>query len=157
MRTSDWERPIRWHRLHSCLSLRDWRLHLRRSSAMFGGVHAEVDQTLRAAMEHHKAGRFRDAEALYRKVLSRDPQNADALHLLGVIAFQMNRPDMAAELIARAIQVDPSAAEFHKDMGNAMRGLGRIDDAVACQRRALELRPDFGEAHFNLGNLYQSQ
>ncbi len=48
--------------------------------------HLEPGAALRAAIQHHQAGRLGQAEALYRQVLQAQPQNPDALHLLGVIA-----------------------------------------------------------------------
>jgi Flp pilus assembly protein TadD len=56
-------------------------------------------------MERHKAGKLPEAEHLYRRVLRFDPDNADALHLLGVIASQLGRPAEAVELIAKAVAV----------------------------------------------------
>ena len=52
---------------------------------------ADTDGTtpmLNAAFAHHQAGRLDQAEALYKKALKEDPERADVLHLLGVIAFQ---------------------------------------------------------------------
>ncbi len=47
---------------------------------------AGYDPELSAGARHHEAGRFREAEQLYRRVLHRDPNNAEALNLLGVLA-----------------------------------------------------------------------
>ncbi len=74
------------------------------------------EQTLAAAMEHHRAGRLIDAERLYRSVCDADPKNARAFHLLGVVAHQLKRPD-AASLVGRAVTLDPDFAEAHNDRG----------------------------------------
>ena len=47
-----------------------------------------IDQAMQIALEHHRAGRLAEAEAIYRQVLARCPDHADALHLLGVLAGQ---------------------------------------------------------------------
>ena len=41
--------------------------------------------TLQSAIEAHKGGRFVEAEAAYRSVLQRQPDNADALNFLGML------------------------------------------------------------------------
>ena len=47
-----------------------------------------VYQTLQLAVSRHQAGNLADAEKLYRQVLAAEPNNSDAIHLLGVLAHQ---------------------------------------------------------------------
>jgi len=110
-----------------------------------------VDQVLRKALEHHQAGRLAEAEAIYRQVLARFPDHADALHLLGILATQTGRPDVAIELIGRAITVNPTVAEYHLNLGEAYRRSGQWDAAIASLSRSIELRPDDAEPHNTLG------
>src|SRR4051794_31073084 len=78
-----------------------------------------IEQTLQAAVDHHRAGRLAEAEALYLHVLGRQPQNATALHRIGIIAFQVGKMPEAVNLISRAIQIDPAAAQYYNDLGAA--------------------------------------
>ena len=112
---------------------------------------------MKSAWEHYRAGRPREAEQLARQAREQDPNNADALHLLGLLALVGQRPDIAADLLNHAIEIDSSVPEFHKDLGLAMRALGLLDEAITSERRAIELRPNFGEAHFHLGNFFQTK
>jgi tetratricopeptide (TPR) repeat protein len=57
-----------------------------------------------------------------------------------------------AEALYQAIRLRPSVAEYHGNLGNALRRLGRSQEAIANYRRALQRRPDFAEMHYNLGN-----
>jgi len=107
---------------------------------------------LQAAVGHHQAGRYAEAEQQYRQVLAADPQQADALHLLGVLAYQIGRADAAVPLIEQAIRLRPAAPAFRMNLGNALLALGRTTDAVASYREAAGLAPDDAEAHYNLGN-----
>jgi protein O-GlcNAc transferase len=111
-----------------------------------------TDQAMQLAIQHHQAGRLADAEKIYRQVLSQQPGNPGALHLLGVIALQAGRLDAAIELIRQAIAIKPADAGFHNDLGNALRGKGLLDEAVAAYRQVLRLRPGNAQAHSNLGN-----
>ena len=45
-------------------------------------------EPLATAVQHHQDGRVEEAEALYRQVLTNEPDNAEALHLLGVLLLQ---------------------------------------------------------------------
>ncbi len=112
-----------------------------------------VPELLAVAVGHHQAGRLPDAERIYRQVLAADPQQVDALHLLGVVAHQVNRHDVAAGFIQKAIALNPREADFHNSLGNAFKGLGRMDEARACHEKAIALRPQLWEGHCNLGNL----
>jgi protein O-GlcNAc transferase len=109
------------------------------------------------ALQHHAAGRLPEAEKLYHKVLRADPNHPDALHLLGVIAHQVGKNDIAAGLISKALDNRPNFAEAHYSLGLTLQKLGRLDDAVACFNKALAINPDYTKAHINLGALLQGQ
>jgi tetratricopeptide (TPR) repeat protein len=104
-----------------------------------------------SALQHHQNGRLEQAARIYRGILAADPNHADALHLLGVVAYQQGDPHRAIELIGRAIAVRPDAAAFHANLAEAYRAAGQPERAVACCRTALELQPDSPEAANNLG------
>jgi protein O-GlcNAc transferase len=110
-----------------------------------------------AALRHHQTGRLEEAERLYRQVLQTDPQHADALHFLGVIAHQRGRHEAALELLSAAITQNGRVASFHNNLGNVLKALGRLDEAVASYRRALTLKPESAEAHANLGSALYAQ
>ena len=106
---------------------------------------------MRAAAAHHQAGRLRDAEALYRRVLAAVPRHADALDLLGVVAWQSGHPAEALDLIGRAIAIDRRNPTYHLHCGLALVAAGRRADAIKSLRRAAKLAPDSEDAHYNLG------
>jgi protein O-GlcNAc transferase len=108
------------------------------------------EQTLAAAMAHHRAGRLTDAERLYRIVCDTDPKNARAFHLLGVVAHQLRRPD-AASYLGRAVTLDPDFAEAHNDRGVILAAGGLFADAISCFERAVALKSGYDEACNNLG------
>ena len=107
------------------------------------------EQTLAAAMAHHRAGRLAEAERLYRLVCDTDPTNARAFHLLGLVAHQLSRPD-AASLVGRAVTLDPDFAEAHNDRGVILAANGLFVDALPCFEKAVALKPGYHEARNNL-------
>src|SRR5271156_6350409 len=96
-----------------------------------------VDKVMQIAVEHHQAGRLSEAEQLYRQILARQPEHADALHLLGVIAHQVGRNDIAVDLIGRATALKPSYHEAHSNLGVALKESGKVAEAIAAHRRAI--------------------
>ena len=63
-----------------------------------------VEQLIAFALSHHQAGRFAEAEAIYRKILSEVPAHPLALDYLGVLALQTNRLELAAAILQQAIR-----------------------------------------------------
>ncbi len=98
---------------------------------------------------------MKEAESIYRQVLEIDPDQAEANHLLGAIACQDGRYEIAVQLISKSILITPDIAEYHSNLGAALEKLGRLDNAAASFHRAIALKPDFADAHGNLGNALQ--
>ncbi|HMD53421.1 MAG TPA: tetratricopeptide repeat protein, partial [Phycisphaerae bacterium] len=115
-----------------------------------------VQQALNAAIEHHQAGSLAEAEAIYRQVLARQPDNTDALHLLGMIAHQMGKNQDAQELITRAININPITAVYYNNLGNVFTALGKTNESLHAYRTAIEFEPNYADAHNNLGGSLQT-
>jgi predicted O-linked N-acetylglucosamine transferase (SPINDLY family) len=100
----------------------------------------------------HRQGRLEEAQAIYQRVLEKNPRDFDALHMLGLIAARLKNPSRAVELIGKAIAVNPLSAAAHSNLGASLKALQRLDAAVASYQRAIQLEPNTAEAHSNLGN-----
>jgi tetratricopeptide (TPR) repeat protein len=118
---------------------------------------SNIQDELSNALRHHQSGQLEQAARIYQSILDQQPDHADALHLLGVVALQQGNPPRAVELIGRAIAVNPSAAAFHCNLAEAYRALGELDRAAGCCQLALRLQPDYPEAANNLGLILQAQ
>ncbi len=116
-----------------------------------------IPQALQLALQHHQANRLQEAEQIYRQVLEVEPNNSDALHLLGVIAYQVKNYDVAVDLISQAIQINDTAPNFYNSLGNALSDQGKLEEALACYRQVLALVPNFAEAYRNLGVVFKNQ
>lgn len=106
------------------------------------------------ALRRHQDGQLAAAEAGYRAVLREDPAQPDALHLLGLIAYQTGQHQRAVELIGRAVALAPDLAAAHTNLGNALLALGRAAEAKEAQRRALALAPEDPQVLANLGTAH---
>jgi tetratricopeptide (TPR) repeat protein len=112
-----------------------------------------LSEAFAAALQLHRAGQTRQAEEICRRILKEEPQNAQALHLLGVLAQQAGRNDEALALLRRAIALCPDDADFHYNLGVVRQLLGRHHEAMASYHETLRLQPDHASALNNLGQL----
>lgn len=107
---------------------------------------ATVAEALALALDLHLAGRLTEAEELYRRILDAVPDQADALHLLGVLTGQRGEVDAAASLIGQAIAYNPAAAEYRVNLGDLLRRVGRLAEAAVQYLEALRLAPSRADA-----------
>jgi protein O-GlcNAc transferase len=107
--------------------------------------------TFQAATQWHQSGELQQAEAAYRQVLSLQPDQPDALHLLGILYYQTGRLEEAVALISQAIQIKPGQAAFHSNLGAVLQALDRLEEAITHYTQAVAFQPDHLQALFNLG------
>ena len=110
------------------------------------------EHQLERALSLHEAGDLQGASEIYEQMLARNPRDADALHLTGLVAHQSGQHTRAIGLISRAIEERPAAPRFHFNLGNALAALGQSRAAAAEFRRATELDPSHAAGWFNLGS-----
>ena len=110
-----------------------------------------------SAVAHFRAGRLEQAERACRDALMLDPNHADSLHLIGMIAFRVGRHDAALQLIGKALALNQSNADCHFNMAQVLRALGRLDEAAAHLTQATVLKRDYIAAHLNLADVFMQQ
>lgn len=115
----------------------------------------DIQHILDIAIYHHLAGRLPDAERFYKKVLQANPDQPKALQLLGVIAHQVGKNDVAIDLISKALTINPDYDEAHNNIGNVYLELGRLDEAINSYHRCLRANPRYVKAYNNLGTALQ--
>ncbi|MCP5080852.1 MAG: tetratricopeptide repeat protein [Alphaproteobacteria bacterium] len=103
------------------------------------------------AVREQQSGNLTDAEERYRSILAREPQNIDALHLLGTLLWSRNKSSVEAlGLVLQALQLRPDAPVIRHNYASMLTATGHFDEAVRSYRRAIALKPDYAEAYFNL-------
>lgn len=135
------------------------KAHGKRSGAQHGNpaIPAQVAQALRLAMQAHQAGKIEDAAKRYRAILAVAPQQADALHYLGVAQFQLGHHQDALTLIAAALKLVPDYVDARNNLGNVLKECGQLAEAEVAYKAVLAARPDFLSAHNNLGVVLAAQ
>src|SRR5262245_59949903 len=110
-----------------------------------------MSNDLNTAISYHQRGLLDQAVPVYQALLAQNPNHADALHLLGVVALQRGQPARPAAHIGRAVSLHPGVAAYQANLAEVYRALGQHEQAVECCRLALQLRPHFPEVANNLG------
>jgi predicted O-linked N-acetylglucosamine transferase (SPINDLY family) len=116
-----------------------------------------TEQALEAAVQKHQEGRLAEAQALYQQVLAQQPDQPDALHLLGVLFYQLGRPDAALEQIRRAVALNPAAPDYQINLGEILSATGRLDEAIVAYGTAARLAPRSPVAHNGLSTAFFAQ
>ena len=75
-------------------------------------------ELLQQGLDHHHAGRAREAADRYQRVLRSNPMQPDALYLLGVLSHQTGNQEAAIELTRRAIRVAGEQPRLHEILGS---------------------------------------
>ncbi len=90
------------------------------------------------------------AQLRCEEALEREPEQADALHLMGLMAHRLRDLPFATEYFERSIQARPGDAVFHNNLGSVLVDSGRTEEAAVVFRQALALDPGSRAARANL-------
>jgi tetratricopeptide (TPR) repeat protein len=103
------------------------------------------------AEQKRRAGFLGDAEDFSRRAVESQPENAEAIHNLGLVAHQSGKSHEAIAHLRRAIALAPDHALYHANLGEMCRLAGLTDEAISEGRRAVEINPNYPGALSNLG------
>jgi predicted O-linked N-acetylglucosamine transferase (SPINDLY family) len=112
-------------------------------------------EALTLAVQQHQSGHLAEAEKIYRAVLQAEPQQVDALRLLGVIALQRGQYEPAITLIRQALHHKPDDAAAYHNLGAALQAQQRLTEARDAYQQAVHHKPDYAEAYNDLGIVLQ--
>jgi predicted TPR repeat methyltransferase len=105
-----------------------------------------------AVLAHHQEGRLEQAEAGYRRLLDAHPDDADALHFLGMLRYQQRQLEEGIRLIRRSLELAPRNAHAWNNLGNVLAADRQEEAAVEAYLRALSIDFEIAQAWQNLGS-----
>jgi predicted O-linked N-acetylglucosamine transferase (SPINDLY family) len=114
-----------------------------------------VFNLLGQGFSHHQQNRLEEAEGFYRKALSFEPNNFDALQLLGVLLAATGNYLEATKLLNHAVTVNNNDPIVFNNLGVALKELSQKDLALENYNRAIELNPAYAEAYLNRANVFK--
>ena len=98
-----------------------------------------------------QAGRFPEAAQIYREVLARAPEHAEAMHFLGICLAQSGDRHGGLALLERSVQLAPRHAMYCMNYGLMLAEAGDVAGAASQFEAALQLEPRNAGAHNYLG------
>jgi Tfp pilus assembly protein PilF len=116
-----------------------------------------VNQSMELAWAHYRAGAREDARMISVRVLQVARKNPDALHLLGVLAYETNNQAMAINLLTEAARNARKFAPIHGNLALAKLAAGDLAGAARSARQAFALSPSYADAHRVLGIVHRQK
>ena len=94
---------------------------------------------------------------MFRQGLNLDPNNPDALNVLGILCQQEGQTKEAVQYLRRAVELRPNTADFVNNLGIVELEQGDLEAAASAFAKALTLNPQLAAAHHNLGLVRQKR
>lgn len=110
-----------------------------------------IDKTFQLAIDYYQAGHLQQAERICIEILKIQPDNAEVLHLLGVVYYQLKNYDFSMKCIRESLSLNPSNAEAYYNLGNIFKDNNLLDEAITCYQNALRIDPTIPHIYINLG------
>ena len=108
-------------------------------------------KALAQAAECFKEGRLEEAEKIYREVIRKNPNNVDAMRLMGILAARLKRIGAAEKFFRKAIEIAPDFTGVIVDLGKLLQEDGRFEDAISSFKKAIEMEPENARFYDLLG------
>jgi predicted O-linked N-acetylglucosamine transferase (SPINDLY family) len=112
---------------------------------------AVVARALATAGEHYRAGRWVEAQRMYRQILAVSPTHYQALCRLAELAVRAGNAPLAIMLLRQATAAEPDRVEAHLRLGDLLSQSNQLDSAIAGYRNALRCAPENPDLLTRLG------
>lgn len=113
------------------------------------------EEALARAYAHWEAGQADQAEMICQRVLAAWPGQADALHLLGIMAHAFGNLDLALQHVRQSCLAPRAPAQFFSNLAEMCRQKGLLEEGERAGRRAVALDANMVAAWNNLGIILQ--
>jgi tetratricopeptide (TPR) repeat protein len=116
-----------------------------------------VPQSMELAWRHYRAGTREEAHSICVRVLRVAPKNPDALHLLGILAYEARNHPLAIKLMTEAVRHAKRFAPMHGNLALAKLAVGDLAGAAMSARKAFTLSPAYADGHRVLGLVHEQK
>ena len=124
---------------------------------MSANLTGKTEAKFNRAMQCHRNGEQVLAKKLYRSVLKTHPEHPGALHLLGLLSYQLGDGEAALRLMRSAVREQPNYLDALNNLGNVLLEHKEFVEAEQCYRKVLQLQPEYAAAYSNLCVIFRKQ
>lgn len=112
---------------------------------------------LQQAFQLYESGQAEKAATICHQVLRTEPQQPDALHVLGNIAKDQGQFQQALQYFQQGLRSAPQHVHMLNSAGLLFRKMGYLNDARQCFERAIQIDPGYFQGRYNLANLCRAE
>lgn len=114
----------------------------------------DINRVIQLGIDSYQSGEMDTAQTLFDHVLSLSPENPDALHYMGLLAFHHDQKNAAISIILQALTQAPQRFDIHYNLGQIYDSMDNRTAAISCYETALKLNPDAVDIINRLGHVY---
>ncbi len=120
----------------------------------FAEVSAQNDRAfIREGNRAYRSRKWAAAETQYRKAISKNGKNPQAVYNLGCALMMQQKDSVAMQQFANSAQLEPNKlrrAKSYHNMGVIMQNHREYAQAIDCYKNALRCNPTDNETRYNL-------
>ncbi len=113
---------------------------------------SRIEELLNIAQKAIDEGDNIEAKKALQSLLILDPNNTQALRMLGVVFMNMNDFVDAKEQFLKLLEIDPNDDLAHNLLANALHKLGEDSEAIEHHKKAIELDSHYPAHYYNYAN-----
>ena len=114
-------------------------------------VQSPAQAELKTLLEYYQKGQYDRGEKLAKAITKKYPHNQFAWKVFGAILKQTGRLQGSLIAFQRSVEISPSDAQAHFNLGNTLKDLDRLEESIISYHKAIDLKHDHAEAYSNLG------
>jgi tetratricopeptide (TPR) repeat protein len=117
----------------------------------------DLNKTIHSALEHYEAGDVKQSVGILLEILKSQPDNLDAIELLGLICYQLKDYNLAFNCFKKALQIQPTDSNAYYQLGIICEERGQVDEAVILYNKAIEHHSHIHDVYIRLGKLLEKK
>ncbi|MDJ0730716.1 MAG: tetratricopeptide repeat protein [Crocosphaera sp.] len=121
------------------------------------GMTQTVEQLFQQGNQAHNEGNYREAESIFREIITIDSNNAGAYVGIGLALDEQGKLEEAIAAYKKALEINPNYGLAYYNIGVVLQKQGKLEEAIAAYKKAIDIDPNFAWPHNNIGLVLYDQ